>query len=37
MIHPHGRCAVCGERVFAHVEGGTICHNCGERYDAESR
>ena len=32
MRHPEGRCGTCGERLFAHVDGGYRCHNCGTHY-----
>ncbi|WP_254769515.1 hypothetical protein [Salinilacihabitans rarus] len=36
MRHPSWRCAGCGERLYAHVEGGYWCPNCGRR-DGEGR
>ncbi|MFC7230614.1 hypothetical protein ACFQMM_03040 [Saliphagus sp. GCM10025308] len=35
MIYPSQRCVACGERLFAHVDGGVVCHNCGARYDQD--
>ncbi|MFU8868852.1 hypothetical protein [Natronococcus sp.] len=32
MKHSDGRCLSCGERLFAHVDGGYACHNCGARH-----
>ncbi|WIV68713.1 hypothetical protein [Natrialbaceae archaeon AArc-T1-2] len=32
MQYPHGRCEQCGERLYEHVDGGYVCHNCGTRY-----
>ncbi|MFP8958225.1 hypothetical protein ACLI4Y_16005 [Natrialbaceae archaeon A-CW3] len=31
MIYPHGACQACGERVYTHIDGGNVCHNCGAR------
>ncbi|MGQ3413156.1 hypothetical protein [Natrinema versiforme] len=40
MPQPYGRCQHCGERLYAHIEGGYQCLNCGRRYteaDLETR
>ncbi|MFC4246550.1 hypothetical protein ACFOZ7_06005 [Natribaculum luteum] len=31
MRHPIGRCERCGERLYGHVDGGSLCLNCGKR------
>ncbi|MDQ2049394.1 hypothetical protein RBH26_02735 [Natronolimnohabitans sp. A-GB9] len=33
MNHPVWRCQDCGERLYAHIEGGYQCHNCARRYE----
>ncbi|WP_284145787.1 hypothetical protein [Natrinema salinisoli] len=32
MAQPYGRCPHCGERLYAHIEGGYQCLNCDRRY-----
>ncbi|MFC4542126.1 hypothetical protein ACFO5R_09315 [Halosolutus amylolyticus] len=32
MKYPYGNCQHCGERLYAHVDGGYQCHNCHQRY-----
>ncbi|WP_255327701.1 hypothetical protein [Natrinema sp. J7-1] len=31
MAQPYGRCEDCGERLYAHIEGGYQCLNCKRR------
>lgn len=33
MMHPAGNCDNCGHRLFAHVEGGDFCANCGDNIE----
>lgn len=35
MKYPYGACQGCGERLFGHVDGGYVCHNCETRYHSE--
>lgn len=36
MTQPYGRCQRCGERLYAHIQGGYQCLNCDRQYtDAE--
>ena len=36
MRYPEQNCPECGHRLFAHVEGGVFCPECGYYFDSDN-